>query len=239
MAHNGMIVSIKDLRAGYGGPEIIHDVALDIQRSEMITFVGPNGAGKSTLLRALYGTAKTTRGEIVYDGKRIESASPLDRFKNGIAFVPQGRCNFAQMSVAENLEIAAHSISKTARDGARAYVFELFPMLNDRRSTLAGNLSGGEQQMLEMAMVLQTRPKCLLVDEPSLGLSPQMQGDIFAKLAELRDAGMTVVAVEQNVRGALAVSDHAAVLAQGEIVMHDTADSILNDERIRHAYLGG
>jgi branched-chain amino acid transport system ATP-binding protein len=233
------IIKTSNLRAGYGGPDIIRGVHLSIGRGALTTLIGPNGAGKSTLLRALYGTAKATLGEILYEGERIDIATPLTRFARGIAFVPQGRCNFAQMSVAENLKIAAHSIPRTEREQALSYVFDLFPVLAQRRAILAGNLSGGEQQMLEMAMVLQTRPKCLLVDEPSLGLSPAMQKDIFAKLAALSRSGMTVVAVEQNVREALAVSNMAVVLVQGEIVMHGSADSVLNDDGIRRAYLGG
>ena len=236
----GPILSLSKLLAGYGGQPVVNGIDLDIARGKMITFVGPNGAGKSTLLRAIYGTAQTYDGAIAYDGhSTIERLSPLERFTLGIVFVPQGRCNFGQMTVAENLTIAAHALPSSARASAAAGVVEMFPILHSRRKILAGNLSGGEQQMLEMAMVLQYRPKCLLVDEPSLGLSPRMQEEVFTKLAELRDGGMTIVAVEQNVRIALAVSDNAAVLVQGCIVMHGSAASVNDDERIRKAYLGG
>lgn len=233
------MIALSGLTAGYGGPPIVHGIDLSIARGTLTTFVGPNGAGKSTLLRALFGVAKTYSGAITYEGARVEELSPLKRYERGISFVPQGRCNFGQMSVAENLEIAAHAIPRTKRAHARAYVFDLFPVLQSRYATMAGNLSGGEQQLLEMAMVLQMHPKCLLVDEPSLGLSPKMQVDLFQKLKALRDAGMTVIVVEQNVKSALAVSDYAAVLVQGKIVMHSVADEILNDDRIRVAYLGG
>ena len=163
MLHNSIIISIRDLRAGYGGPEIIRGVALDIRRSEMITFVGPNGAGKSTLLRALYGTAKATHGEIIYESEHIEAASPLERFEGGIAFVPQGRCNFPQMSVAENLEIAAHSILRAARHKARTYVFFLFPV--------ACQPLIQSPYSLPLHAALLTFPDSTLVLQPTVGLA--------------------------------------------------------------------
>ena len=240
MAPTDAIMEVMDLKAGYGGPPIIRGVSLTVRRGKMVTFVGPNGAGKSTLLRALHGSAAVYSGTITYDDHGpVEKTGPLERYAMGLAFVPQGRCNFPQMTVWENLAIAAHAIPTAERQAAAERVLEMFPSLKERQRTLAGNLSGGEQQMLEMAMVLQNRPKCLLVDEPSLGLSPGMQTDIFGKLAALRDDGLTVIAVEQNVRAAFAVSDDAAVLVQGEIVMHGPVDEINNDERMRKAYLGG
>ena len=239
MSNSDVLMTSDALEAGYGGPSIIRGVGLTIRRGKMITFVGPNGAGKSTLLRALSGLSIPYSGTIVFDGEQIQDQTALQRFRRGIVFVPQGRCNFSQMSVDENLTIAAHTIPHAARESARAYIFDLFPALETRLTVLAGNLSGGEQQLLEMSMVLQTRPQCLLVDEPSLGLSPKMQADIFAKLAGLRDAGVTVVAVEQNVREALAVSDDAAVLVNGEIVMQGSANKVVNDDGMKRAYLGG
>jgi len=239
MSEAELLLSCEGLVAGYGGPPIVRNVELKVPAKQMLTLVGPNGAGKSTLLRAFYGLTKTYAGRIVYEGAAIEQHTPLQRYAAGIAFVPQGRCNFDRMSVAENLAIAAHSIPLAGRGAALEYVLGLFPTLKPLMQSMAGNLSGGEQQLLEMAMVLQTRPKCLLVDEPSLGLSPRMQASVFEKLAELRDAGVTVVAVEQNVRVALAVSDRAAVLVQGEIAFEGRADEILADDRIRAAYLGG
>lgn len=240
MAAIDAIIEVDGLQAGYGGPAIIRGVTLGIGRGRMITFVGPNGAGKSTLLRALHGSARVYAGAISYDGhSAVEKTGPLERYAMGLAFVPQGRCNFPQMTVWENLTIAAHALRAARRSAAAERVLEMFPALASRQRTLAGNLSGGEQQMLEMAMVLQNQPKCLLVDEPSLGLSPAMQTDIFTKLAALRDTGLTVIAVEQNVRAAFVVSDDAAVLVQGEIVMQGTVEDINNDERMRRAYLGG
>ncbi|HWK63565.1 MAG TPA: ABC transporter ATP-binding protein [Rhizobiaceae bacterium] len=239
MSATDPLLRCEGLVAGYGGPPIVRQVYLDVPENEMMTLVGPNGAGKSTLLRALYGLTKTYAGHIVFAGRSIEKTTPLERYATGIALVPQGRCNFDRMSVAENLAVAAHSVPVARRPEALDYVLGLFPTLKPLMQSMAGNLSGGEQQLLEMAMVLQTRPKCLLVDEPSLGLSPRMQAAVFEKLAELRDGGMTVVAVEQNVRVALAVSNRAAVLVQGEIAFEGPADQILADDRIRTAYLGG
>lgn len=239
MSAHKTALTCEMLIAGYGGPPIVRDVDLLIPARQMMTLVGPNGAGKSTLLRALYGVTNTYSGRILFEGQAIEKTSPLQRYAAGIAFVPQGRCNFDRMSVAENLAVAAHSVAFAKRAEALDYVLGLFPTLKPLLHSMAGNLSGGEQQLLEMAMVLQTHPKCLLVDEPSLGLSPRMQASVFDKLAELRDAGMTIVAVEQNVRVALAVSDRAAVLVQGKIAFEGSASEILADDRIRHAYLGG
>ena len=239
MPHTDVLLAIEGLNVGYGGPLIVRDATIAVRRSTMITFVGPNGAGKSTLLRGISGTAAAAGGSIDFDGREIAKTDALERFGMGIAFVPQGRCNFGQMSVAENLDIAAHSIAPDRRPGAREYVIGLFPVLAQRMAVLAGNLSGGEQQLLEMAMVLQTRPKCLLVDEPSLGLSPMIQVDLFGKLAELRDSGMTIIVVEQNVRAALAVSDDAAVLVNGSIFAAGTAQAIAQDDVMRRAYLGG
>ena len=240
VAMTEMIIATVGLEAGYGGPPVVRGVDISIAKASMTTFVGPNGAGKSTLLRALYGSAEIYAGSIMFGTTgKIEHLSPLDRFEMGIAFVPQGRCNFGQMSVAENLAIAAHKLSSADRLVAAERVLGMFPALRTRQRTLAGNLSGGEQQMLEMAMVLQNEPACLLVDEPSLGLSPKMQDEIFSKLADLRDAGTTIIAVEQNVRGALAISDFAAVLVQGQIAAHGTATEINDNERFRKAYLGG
>lgn len=233
------LIACEGLVAGYGGPPIVRNVDLAVPANEMMTLVGPNGAGKSTLLRAFYGLTKTYSGRILFESRPIQKTSPLQRYASGIAFVPQGRCNFDRMSVAENLAVAAHSVPVAKRAGALDYVLGLFPTLKPLMASMAGNLSGGEQQLLEMAMVLQTRPKCLLVDEPSLGLSPRMQASVFEKLADLRNAGMTVVAVEQNVRVALAVSDRAAVLVHGEIAFEGPAGEILADDRIRSAYLGG
>ncbi|MDW6023295.1 ABC transporter ATP-binding protein [Mesorhizobium sp. BAC0120] len=239
MSTRDPVLKCEELVAGYGGPPIVRNVDLNIPGKQMMTLVGPNGAGKSTLLRAFYGLTRTYAGHILFEGQAIEKASPLQRYASGIAFVPQGRCNFDRMSVAENLAVAAHSVAVGKRAAALDYVLGLFPTLKPLMQSMAGNLSGGEQQLLEMAMVLQTHPKCLLVDEPSLGLSPGMQASVFEKLAELRDAGMTVVTVEQNVRVALAVSDRAAVLVHGEIAFEGPADEILADDRIRIAYLGG
>ncbi|SMF47507.1 amino acid/amide ABC transporter ATP-binding protein 2, HAAT family [Tistlia consotensis] len=232
------VIETAGLVVGYGGPPIVRGAAVTVRRGTMVTFVGPNGAGKSTLLRGLAGLSAAYAGSILYNGTQIAATSALERHAMGIVFVPQGRCNFGRMSVEENLEIAAHGIARAERRAARAYVFGLFPVLEERLQTMAGNLSGGEQQLLEMAMVLQTRPQCLLVDEPSLGLSPKMQADIFGKLGGLRDAGMTIIVVEQNVRAALAVSDDAAVLVNGEIVMQGPAPEVAGDPGIRRAYLG-
>ena len=178
-------------------------------------------------------------GQIVFKGETIERLAPWERLKRGVGFVPQGRCNFPAMSVTENLKMGCYTLAADKHAVAIERVMTSFPLLRDKARIDAGNLSGGEQQVLEMAMVLLVEPSLLLLDEPSLGLSPRMQGDVFATVQRIAALGVTVLIVEQNVRGALLISDRALVMEQGRLFMEGPAKEVRTDRRIRQAYLGG
>ncbi|MGE0313562.1 MAG: ABC transporter ATP-binding protein [Lautropia sp.] len=232
------ILEIDRLSAGYTDEPIVVDFSATIPGASVTTVIGPNGAGKSTLLRAIYGTCRHFGGELRFLGQPIEALAPARRLALGIGFVPQGRCNFQAMSVRENLELGAYTLAKGAAKAATDRVLELFPALSGRLDVLAGNLSGGEQQILETAMVLQVGPKLLLLDEPSLGLSPQMQEQVFDQIAGLRARGLSVLVIEQNAYGALEISDYGIVMELGRLIMMAPARQVLSDPRVRQAYLG-
>ena len=232
-------LEIAGLTAGYVDLPVVHDFSANIEAGTITTLIGGNGAGKSTLMRAIYGTCRHFDGRITYRGRPIERMAPWNRLQLGIGFVPQGRCNFASMSVAENFKMACYTLPAARHAAATERVLALFPALRSKQGIMAGNLSGGEQQMLETAMVMVLEPGLLLLDEPSLGLSPIMQQEIFALARSVADSGVTVLMVEQNVHGALQASDRAIVLELGRKFMEGPAAEIMHDPRIRHAYLGG
>ncbi|MCW5745136.1 MAG: ABC transporter ATP-binding protein [Alphaproteobacteria bacterium] len=236
---SGPALSLVEVTAGYGNNPIVRAFSSDLAAGSITTLIGGNGAGKSTLLRAIYGTNRFFSGRILFRGEPVERLPPWRRLRLGIGFVPQGRCNFPAMSVAENLKMGCYTLPAAAHAAAIERVIGLFPILRERWRIEAGNLSGGEQQVLEMAMVLLLEPSLLLLDEPSLGLSPRMQGDVFATVQRIAASGVTVLVVEQNVRGALMISDRALVMEQGRKFMEGPADEVRNDPRIRQAYLGG
>jgi branched-chain amino acid transport system ATP-binding protein len=235
----GALLEFENLSAGYTDEPVVRDFSAVIAPGSITTIIGPNGAGKSTLLRAVYGLNRHFGGSLRFLGEPIESLPPRERLKRGIGLVPQGRCNFPLMSVRENLELGGYTLAGSAAKDALERVLEQFPMLGEKLGVLAGNLSGGEQQMLEIAMVLETGPKLLLLDEPSLGLSPGNQDRIFEAIAELRSRGLTVLVVEQNAHGALAISDTGIVMELGRLFMSGPAAELLADPRISVAYLGG
>jgi branched-chain amino acid transport system ATP-binding protein len=234
-----LALELVSVTAGYGDNPIVRDFSTRLQAGSITTLIGGNGAGKSTLLRAIYGTNRFFSGQIVFKGETIERMPPWERLKRGIGFVPQGRCNFPAMTVAENLKMGCYTLPAKAHEAAIGRVGGFFPLLQKKSRTEAGNLSGGEQQVLEMAMVLLLEPSLLLLDEPSLGLSPKMQGDVFATVQRIAERGVTVLVVEQNVRGALLISDRALVMEQGTKFMEGPAAEVRTDPRIRQAYLGG
>jgi branched-chain amino acid transport system ATP-binding protein len=234
-----LALELVEVTAGYGDNPIVHDFSARLHTGTITTLIGGNGAGKSTLLRAIYGTNRFFSGQIVFKGETIERLPPWERLKRGIGFVPQGRCNFPAMSVAENIKMSCYTLPAARHAAAIEHVTGLFPMLRGKWRTEAGNLSGGEQQILEMAMVLLLEPSLLLLDEPSLGLSPKMQADVFATIQRIAKTGVTVLVVEQNVRGALLISDRALVMEQGRKFMEGPASEVRTDPRIRQAYLGG
>ena len=209
---------IKNLRAGYGHLDILHDVSLTVRQGEFVALLGPNGAGKSTLLKTLDGMTTHKGGSITWKGQEIAGGKPRQFLSHGFGYVPQGRCNFPTMSVDENLEMAAYTIKDGDIEGERRYVYELFPILYRRRNEFAGNMSGGEQQLLEMAMAVLRRPEILLVDEPSVGLSPQAITIVFNELKRLHQGGRTVLLVEQNTRKAMEAAERAVVLRLGKVI---------------------
>ena len=239
MAAGDVILEIDHLSAGYTDEPVVVDFSAAIREGTITTVIGPNGAGKSTLLRAVYGLNRHFAGSVRFCGHAIERLPPRERLKRGIGFVPQGRCNFPLMTVRENLELGAYTLRGPAVAAAVEQVLAQFPLLAAKLSVLAGNLSGGEQQILEIAMVLEAGPRLLLLDEPSLGLSPANQDQIFATIADLRGRGLTVLVVEQNAHGALGISDTGIVMELGRLFMAGPAAEVIADPRIKVAYLGG
>lgn len=232
-------LELRDFSAGYTDTAIVRNVSLTLPKGTITTLLGGNGAGKSTLLKAIFGMVRQFGGSIAFEGRPIDGLAADRRLRAGIGIVPQGRCNFPHMSVRENLEMGAYLLPAAASRQAMEEALAAFPMLARKIDILAGNLSGGEQQILEMAMVLQMRPRLLMLDEPSLGLSPLMQQQVFDSVKGIREAGLTVLMVEQNVHGALLVSDTAVVLELGRLFMEGPALEVMNDERVKSAYLGG
>jgi branched-chain amino acid transport system ATP-binding protein len=239
MAVGDLILEIDRLSAGYTDEPVVVDFSAAIREGTITTVIGPNGAGKSTLLRAVYGLIRHFDGSVRFRGEAIEGLPPRERLTRGIGFVPQGRCNFPLMTVRENLELGAYTLRGPAAAAAIERELAEFPLLAAKRSVLAGNLSGGEQQILEIAMVLEAGPRLLLLDEPSLGLSPANQDGIFATIADLRERGLTVLVVEQNAHGALQISDTGIVMELGRLFMAGPATEVIADPRIKAAYLGG
>lgn len=226
------VLHINDLHAGYGLLEILHGVDLTVRQGEFVTLLGPNGAGKSTLLKSLFGMTTYRGGSIRWRGHEMCGRKPKSFLAEGIAYVPQGRCNFPLMTVDENLDLAGAVFQDADSKADRQYVFDLFPVLYQRRHQNAGNLSGGEQQLLEMAMAVLRRPKILLVDEPSVGLSPQAITLVFDELKRLHAGGRTILLVEQNTRKAMESAERAVVLRLGKVIW----DSPVAE--LSHAHLG-
>jgi branched-chain amino acid transport system ATP-binding protein len=233
------ILALDRLSVGYTDEPVVVDFSIAIAAGSITTIIGPNGAGKSTLLGAIYGLNRYFGGTVLFRGQAIERLPPKERLKLGIGFVPQGRCNFPLMTVRENLELGAFTLRGKAVEQAIDRVLAQFPLLGAKLRVMAGNLSGGEQQILETAMVLEASPQLLLLDEPSLGLSPGNQDQIFETIARLRDGGLTVLVVEQNAHGALQISDTGIVMELGRLFMAGPAAEVASDPRIKVAYLGG
>ena len=228
MGDTTMELEIDKLYAGYGHLDILHGVDLKIRHGEFVALLGPNGAGKSTLLKSLFGMTTHKGGAIRWKGKDIAGLRPQQMLAHGIAYVPQGRCNFQLMTIDENLEMAAYTLKDGDLKGEREYVYDLFPILRKRRNELAGNMSGGEQQLLEMAMAVLRRPEILLVDEPSVGLSPQAITLVFNELRRLHKGGRTILLVEQNTRKAMQAAERAVVLRLGKVIWDSPVAELSN-----------
>ncbi|HEY3634624.1 MAG TPA: ABC transporter ATP-binding protein [Caldimonas sp.] len=235
-----LLLNVRDLHAGYGRAEVLHGLTITARAGKVITVIGPNGAGKSTLLNALM-AALPARGVVEYDGAPIGLRSLEERVMLGMALVPETRALFATMSVEDNLLLGAYRQFRLGRKDsaqARADVFALFPRLQERRTQLAGTLSGGERQMLALGRALMSKPRLLLLDEPSLGLAPLVVRAIFSTIAALRATGVTILLVEQNARAALEVADYGYVLEMGEIALEGPAAELARDPRVIETYLG-
>jgi branched-chain amino acid transport system ATP-binding protein len=233
-------IELDDVVAGYGELVILNHLSLRVSRGKVTLLIGPNGAGKSTALKTLFGMLPVRHGRIRLDGNDITGATPRDLLtRHGVAFVPQGRNLFGRLSVYENLELGGITLGmKTTRERIPE-VLERFPCVKNRLHSAAASLSGGEQKQLEVGRALLLRPKVLLIDEPSVGLSPLVVQDVFLLLRALADAGTTVLIVEQNVRSALKLADEAIALASGRHVLHRRADELLSDPDLDRLFLGG
>ncbi|MEG3974919.1 ABC transporter ATP-binding protein [Microcoleus sp. herbarium8] len=234
-----ILLELKNLCVNYGGIQALQNIHLTINAGEVVSLIGANGAGKSTTLRAISKIVNLRQGQIIYNGRDISRRQAHEVVKLGIAHSPEGRRVLAQQTVLGNLELGAYVRSDFAAVKADlARQFEIFPRLAERRTQLAGTLSGGEQQMLAIARALMSRPKLLLLDEPSLGLAPAIVKEIFTIIQNLRSTGVTILLVEQNANLALQIADRAYVLEAGKITLTGIGLDLLNDERIRSAYLG-
>ena len=233
------MLEVLDIHTSYGNIRALKGISLKVDEGEIVTLIGSNGAGKTTTLKTIIGTLRPHRGEIRFKGKRISGLSTNKVVRLGIAHSPEGRRIFARMTVLENLELGAfvrEDRQNVAADMER--VFALFPRLKERHQQKGGTLSGGEQQMLAMGRALMARPKLLLLDEPSMGLSPIMVETIFETISNIREQGTTILLVEQNARMALRVADRGYVIQAGYIILHDPADSLLRSDLVRKSYLG-
>ncbi|MDH7509490.1 MAG: ABC transporter ATP-binding protein [Methanolinea sp.] len=229
------MLHIEDLNVSYSYLQVLWDVSLHVDRGEVVTLIGSNGAGKTTLVSALFGLVPALRGRIEFEGENIRGMAPFEIVRRGLSLVPEKRELFPRMTVRENLELGAFA---TGRKGDPDRVFELFPRLAERQDQEAGTLSGGEQQMLAIARCLMADPRMIVLDEPSLGLSPKLVHTVLEAVERLNSEGITILLVEQNVRRALEISHRAYVIEAGRISREGRSSDLLHDEQIREAYLG-
>jgi branched-chain amino acid transport system ATP-binding protein len=237
--NSAVLLSVKDVKVGYGGIQAVKGVSLDVREGELVSLIGSNGAGKTTTMKAITGLLPLGGGHIELAGKTIDGQGPWDLVQQGLAMVPEGRGVFTRMTIVENLQMGAYirdDNAAIAEDIER--VFTTFPPLKERRDQLAGTMSGGEQQMLAMGRALMSRPKVLLLDEPSMGLSPIMVDKIFEVIQEVSAQGVTILLVEQNASRALQIADRGYVMESGLITLSGDAHEMLHDPKVREAYLG-
>ena len=237
---SAQLLTAYAITAGYGRLDILHDVSVHVSPGEIVSVIGPNGAGKSTAFKTIVGFLRPRTGRVVFNGEEITGLRPDLVLRRGLAYVPQGRLVFPQMTVLENLEMGAYTVEEPARI-AEAFerVYALFPILFDRRRQKAGTMSGGEQQMVAIGRALMTTPRLILLDEPSLGLSPKYVTLIFDKLVAMKRAGYTLMVVEQNAARALAIADRGYVLELGRNRFEGAGTALLADPEVKRLYLGG
>ena len=233
------LLKVSDLKVSYGGIEALRGISFDVEQGQIVTLIGANGAGKSTTLRTISGLVKSAGGKIEFEGKDITGMDPQKIVSSGIALVPEGRHVFANLTVRENLKIGAYlRKDKPGIEQDMEKVFDLFPRLRERDWQLAGTLSGGEQQMLAVGRAMMTRPKLMMMDEPSLGLAPLIVKEIFEIIKMLSASGITILLIEQNANAALRCANTGYVLETGRITMSGPGEALLNDQRVKDAYLG-
>ena len=234
-----IMLKVSGLKVAYGGIQAVKGVSLEVRKGELVSLIGANGAGKTTTLKAVTGTQPVAAGDIEYLGRSVKGQGSWDLVKQGLVMVPEGRGTFTRMTITENLQMGAFVRNDKAEiEADMEKVFTTFPRLKERRNQLAGTMSGGEQQMLAMGRALMARPKVLLLDEPSMGLSPIMVDKIFEVVDEIHRQGVTVLLVEQNASRALQLAARGYVMDSGEITMSGEAKMLLNDPKVRAAYLG-
>jgi len=233
------ILSVKDIEVCYGQITALHGISLDVAKGEIVTLIGANGAGKTTTLRTISGLLKPRKGDVTYNGSSIAGRKPHIVTALGISHVPEGRGIFANLTVQDNLELGAYLRKDKIKQSEYDRIFTLFPVLKDRIKQNAGTLSGGEQQMLAISRALMSKPQVLLLDEPSLGLAPQMVQTIFRVIREINAEGTTILLVEQNAHMALVTANRGYVMETGRIVLADDTKALLASDRIKKAYLGG
>jgi len=228
----------ENMTGGYGGADILHDCTIAVEKGEIAVIVGPNGAGKSTAMKAVFGMLDIHKGRVMLDGNDISALSPQDRVKAGMGFVPQNNNVFTSLSVGENLEMGAYIRTDDFAD-TLAQVFDLFPMLKDKRRQPAGELSGGQRQQVAVGRALMTQPSVLMLDEPTAGVSPIVMDELFDRIIEVARTGIAILMVEQNARQALNIADKGYVLVQGRNRFTDTGEALLANPEVRKSFLGG
>ena len=232
-----ILLSVKDLQVNYGGIEAVKGISFDVPEGKIVTLIGANGAGKSTTLKSIVGLVKPRSGSIVFNGEELVGKDTTNIVSKGITLVPEGRRVFADLTVLENIKIGAYLRKDDLKEDLE-WIFELFPRLKEREWQLAGTLSGGEQQMLAVARALMSRPKVIMMDEPSLGLAPIVVRGIFDIIREINKRGVTVLLIEQNANMALKIADYAYVLETGTIGLSGPGKELLADDSVKKAYLG-
>ncbi|MEK8049035.1 ABC transporter ATP-binding protein [Ideonella sp. DXS22W] len=235
---NDVLLEVSGLQVAYGGIQAVKGASFQVRQGELVCLIGANGAGKTTTLKAVTGTQPVANGEIRYLGKPIKGQGAWDLVKQGLVMVPEGRGTFTRMTIVENLQMGAYTRNDGEVETDIDKVFAIFPRLKERATQLAGTMSGGEQQMLAMGRALMARPKVLLLDEPSMGLSPIMVDKIFEVVADIHSRGTTILLVEQNASRALALADRGYVMESGVITMDGAGQALLSDPKVQAAYLG-
>ena len=233
------LLEVKDMHTGYGMIKAVRGISFVVEPGEIVTLIGSNGAGKSTTMNSIAGTIPITSGQILFDGTDISRMPCHERVKKGIVLAPEGRQIFPELTVEGNLRMGAYTASKEVKEKGHEKAYSLFPILEERKTQMAGTLSGGEQQMLAIARALMSQPRLLMLDEPSLGLAPLVMQEIFSLIREINQAGTTILLVEQNARMALSISNRGYVLETGRIILSGTGEELAKDPKVKEAYLGG